>query len=282
LTNLDCIFAFFLFHPSDIALVKDIHETKTCDWHVDDIGFWPIAYDHTRGINVWIALDDMKYGGNMAVSPKSHIASWRYDAYNAIGQNRTVKYGPTQEQVIDAQKTKTMDHYPTCNMHLINETLFNTIESTAVFLNNIEKGDIIFLSRLLFHRTMPVTSEGIEYYKSIQQQFLHRYSIRYEPGNAQIQKGFNVEWSVLFDPKNGGRTLNDVASSHPQYGFYPQVWPKKEQDYISKLNHITQYSEQWMKQAKQVIYDTLFASSTSSSSTSSSSSSADTATTDKG
>jgi Phytanoyl-CoA dioxygenase (PhyH) len=250
---------FVLFR--DIVMVKDVNEMKTCGWHVDDIGFWPVSYHNTSGINVWIALDDMKYSGNMALAPKSHTASWRHEAYTTLGQNRTIAHGPTQEEVREAQSKHT--HYLTCDMHLVNETISNIIESTAVYIDNVERGDIIFSSRLLFHRTMPVTPDGIQFYHKQSEmtnepQFLSRYSIRYEPGNAQINNGWNVEWSVLHDEQNAGRSLNEIASSYPNLPFYPQVWPTTERQEV--MNHVAQHAETWKTQAKQLVYDTLFAS----------------------
>ena len=247
----------------DIALVRDANETTTCGWHVDDIGFWPISYHHTSGINVWMALDDMKYSGTMAVAPKSHTASWRHDAYASLGQNRNKPHGPTEQEVRDARSEHT--HYLTCDMHLVNETLSNLIESTAVYFDNIERGDIIFASRLLFHRTLPVTPEGVRYYNenakiTNEPQFLNRYSIRYEPGNAQINSGWNVEWSVLHDAKNAGRSLNEIAQLYPDLAFYPQVWPTTER--IEAMDHVTQYAEAWKEAAKRSVYDTLFSSHT--------------------
>lgn len=248
-------------HCSDIVLVRDVTETKTCGWHVDDIGFWPVSYHNTSGINVWIALDDMKYSGTMALAPKSHTASWRHEAYATLGQNRTNPYGPTQQEIREEQSKHS--HYLTCDMHLVNETLSNFIESTAAYIDNVERGDIIFSSRLLFHRTLPVTPEGIKYYNkqteiTNEPQFLNRYSIRYEPGNAQINQGWNVEWSVLHDANNAGRSLNEIATLHPDLAFYPQVWPTIERTEV--MDHVAQYAETWKTQAKQLVYDTLFAS----------------------
>lgn len=263
-------------------LVKDANETTTCGWHVDDIGFWPVSYHNTSGINVWIALDDMPYRGTMAVAPQSHTASWRHEAYTILGQNRTNAHGPTQQQVREAQSNQTTAHYLTCDMHLVNETLSNFIESTAVYFDNIRRGDIIFTSRLLFHRTMPVTPEGIEYYRkqteiTNEPQYINRYSIRYEPGHAQINQGWNVEWCVLHDPKNAGRSLNEIASFHPNLAFYPQVWPTVEHD--EGMDQVAQYAEMWKAQAKQMVYDTLFPSYTTTTSTTTTISAIDDATT---
>jgi hypothetical protein len=162
-------------------------------------------------------------------------------------------------------------------MHLVNATLYDHIESTAIYLDNVQKGDIIFASRLLFHRTMPVSSEGLEYYagqvkqqqeeeevrnsSTTNTQFLHRYSIRYEPGRAQLNAGWNVEWSVLHDAANAGRSINDIASLNRDYIFYPQVWPV--QDDAMGMDHVSEYADQWIAQAKQQLHETLFFTDTS-------------------
>ena len=49
---------------------------------LDDYGFWPATAD-SKGINAWIAIDDMpaNRGGGFALSVGSHVASWRHKAY---------------------------------------------------------------------------------------------------------------------------------------------------------------------------------------------------------
>jgi hypothetical protein len=210
----------------------------------------------------------MNYSGTMALAPKSHIATWRKEAYTILGQNRTNAHGRTQQEVREAQSNHI--HYLTCDMHLVNESLSNFIESTAVYFDNIQRGDIIFTSRLLFHRTMPVTPEGRRYYQkqaemTKEPQFINRYSIRYEPGNAHINQGWNVEWCALHDIKNAGRSLNDIASLYPHFAFYPQVWPVTERD--EAMNAVVQHAETWRLQAKHMVYDTLFPSDVTTSTT---------------
>jgi len=66
----------------DAFLAKGSEEAH-CGWHVDDATFWPAtALDASKGINSWIALDDIPAsgGGGMAVSPESHQAEWRHEA----------------------------------------------------------------------------------------------------------------------------------------------------------------------------------------------------------
>lgn len=83
---------------------KAVGKDSTCDWHVDDVGFWPESFgSEQEGINVWIAMEDMprKFQGSMALSPGSHKAPWRHDAYAAIGLNLTFQGGFTKEQVTE-------------------------------------------------------------------------------------------------------------------------------------------------------------------------------------
>jgi Phytanoyl-CoA dioxygenase (PhyH) len=257
---IDQFISLLCFRRRDITMVKDVQQMKTCDWHVDDVGFWPVSYLDTSGINVWIALDDMPYGGNMALAPKSHVAPWRHEAYLIIGQNRSRPHGLTKEETRASVRAEASQRYLTCDMHLVNATLRDEIEATAVYMDSVQKGDIIFASRLLFHRTMRVSDEGLAYYASTQTTNLHRYSLRYEPGTAAINAGWNVEWSVLHDPTNAGRTLNDIAKVHSDYTFYPQVWPVPETG--AGMLRVQESAARWMAQAKQEIYETLFATDT--------------------
>ena len=246
-------------------MVKDVNEMKTCDWHVDDVGFWPISYHDDRGINVWIALDDMPYGGNMALAPQSQVAPWRDLAYHTIGQNRSRPHGLTKAETRASIQEEAPRRYLTCDMHLVNATLRDQIEETAVYLDSIQKGDIIFASRLLFHRTMTVSPEGLAYYAHTDPPIthLHRYSLRYEPGTAAINAGFNVEWSVLHDPANAGRTLNAIAELYPDWTFYPQVWPVPE-DGVG-IQRVAAGAAEWTARAKQEIYETLLFSTSATS-----------------
>lgn len=241
---------------SDVAMVRDVQDMKTCDWHVDDIGFWPVSYLDEAGINVWIALDDMPFEGSMAVAPGSHRAAWRHDAYAALGQNRSRDGGQTKEEIRQNMVENKNNYYLTCDMHLANPDMYQKIEETAVRLDNVRKGDVLFASRLLFHRTIAVTPEGTEYYAKQQQQTLKRYSIRYEPGTAKINSGWNVEWSVLHDASNTGLSLDEIAARHPKYVFYPQVWPVTTDE--ASTNRVVEHAAEWAVQAKQQVYETLF------------------------
>ena len=198
----------------------------------------------------------MPFAGNMAVAPVSHKASWRHDAYAALGQNRSVHGGQSRDEIRHRMLKNDNKYYLTCDMHLVDPATYQTIEETAVHLDNIQKGDVIFASRLLFHRTTAVTAEGLEYYAKTQQQTLKRYSIRYEPGTSKLNSGWNVEWSVLHDSENAGKSLDEVAARHPEYAFYPQVWPVTTES--ASMNRVAAHAAEWAAQAKQQVFETLF------------------------
>jgi hypothetical protein len=66
---------------------------------------------------------------------------------------------------------------------------------------------------------------------------------------------------VLHDAANAGRSINEIASLNPDYSFYPQVWPV--QDGAMGMDHVSEYADQWIAQAKQQLYETLFFTDTS-------------------
>jgi hypothetical protein len=229
----------------DVLLARAVDDAKPCDWHVDDTGFWPESYISTvseqsgkdqNGINAWIALDDMPaiYQGSMAVAPGSHKASYRHDAYTAIGQNRTEDGGNTKEEIVRKIEANVEKRYQTCELHHFNPQVHAEIEKSSRIVD-IKRGDVVFATRLLFHRTLAVTDDGIEYYKSIDKEFLKRYSLRYVPGSARLPNGWSVEWSVLTDPANVGRSLDEIAESSEMM-FYPKVWPQVEENLEDGMN----------------------------------------------
>ena len=215
----------------DIFMSKSVDDDKFCDWHVDDIGFWPESYDSQQeGINVWIAMEDMPahYHGSMALSPGSHRADeWRFDAYNAIGQNRTLDGGFTKEEMeeraANGEKLRS-----TCDIAKFDPDLRERIEET-IFIPDIKKGDVIFATRTLFHRTAPVTEEGKQYYKDLGIDYLNRYSIRYVPGSAKLPSGWGFEWSIVTDPQNSGQKL-DTVMDYDENMWYPRAWPSTEEN----------------------------------------------------
>jgi len=217
----------------DVFLAISVEDSESCDWHVDDLGFWPESYlseEGMEGINVWIALDDMPsaYQGSMAVAPGSHKAEWRHRAYEALGQNRTQDGGRSKEEVIlKIQNQKSSDQpkskYPTCDMGMVDSEVRGMVDSSKKVLD-YKRGDVIFATRLLFHRTLPVTEEGIEFYGEHGVEHLSRYSIRYVPGTARLPSGWSVEWSIVDNGQNAGKTLDGVVDQSERL-YYPQVWP---------------------------------------------------------
>jgi hypothetical protein len=208
-----------------------------------------------RGINVWIAMDDMPVAtlGSMALARGSHKAAWRHDAYRAIGQDRSVP-GTIQDRDELVQRfAGGSKSNSTCSMPTSDPTLRQHIEDTAVLLD-IRRGDVIFANRLLFHRTLAVTDAGKVAYDSGHRTNLNRYSIRYVPGTARLPVGFNMELSMLDDPANAGRTLDEVVSA-AGLEWYPQVWPTVEPDLDAKLHDLASGPMMRAKEKKNVEFN---------------------------
>lgn len=224
----------------DIFMSRAVNQDSICGWHVDDVGFWPESYTSEHdGINVWIAMQDMPAvaQGSMALAPGSHKADWRFAAYDAIGQNRTYHGGFTkvemQQRALKGNKLLT-----TCEMRDQAPEISEMIETTA-FIPDIKAGDVIFMTRALFHRTATVTPAGKQFFSNQGIEYLNRYSIRYVPGTAILPKGWTFEWSIMANENNAGRTL-DETMHQDNLLWYPQVWPLIDQDVDKKLNVIAQ------------------------------------------
>jgi hypothetical protein len=222
---------------SDVLLARGI-QAGSCDWHVDDQSFWPESYlssasaasgKDQSGINVWIALDDMpiEYGGSMVVSNGSHEVPWRFEAYQVIGQNRTEDGGSTKQQHaedVHDRLSKGLPPFLTCAMSGMEKKIPSMLEDHRREFD-LRKGDIILSSRLTFHKTVDVTAAGLDFYNKQGIHSLNRYSIRYTPGSARLPLGWTTEWSMVSNPENAGRTLDDVAQYDGSL-WYPQVWPE--------------------------------------------------------
>ena len=193
--------------------------------HVDDFGFWP-AHPSNVGINAWIAIDDMpvELGGNFAVSPGSHNAVWRNDAYRAIGATPTF---PEEgyESVSDMFANRVGSG--TCNLRDSEPLIHDYLERNAR-IYNVKAGDVLFMTRWLWHQTIPVKNTAN---KISTDKVFKRYSIRYAPGSATTPKGYGTELSILWDKENEGKALNDVAGGP----WYPRVFPEVEPNEINKL-----------------------------------------------
>lgn len=203
-----------------LRLLKDAFmakgkEESHCGWHVDDMTFWPTD-SSSSGVNVWLSLDEIpsKYGGGMAVSPRSHTAEWRRDAYESIGSTPTL---PSEGSSL-AHLMKTFG--ATCSMESLNEEINTKIESTKLEFD-YQPGDCLFCHRWLFHRSTVINEEGLRHYDD--NSALKRYTIRYERGSAKLIQGIIFEPSVLTDSENSGKCLDEVNKP-----FYPRCWPPLE------------------------------------------------------
>lgn len=232
------------FTRRDVFLAKPVDSSQLCDWHVDDLGFWPAQFVSSAsassgtdqdGINVWLSLDDMpaKYEGSMAVAPGSHAADsrWRAEAYSAIGQNRSEDVPVTIESFASMITN-------TCVMDQTRPDFRAELEASKLVFD-LERGDAIFATRLLFHRVTEVTPEGREYYGSLGKPTLNRYSIRYVPGTTQLPKGHHLlEWSLLSNPGNMGLALDDVADHDGGTLWFPKVWPTLDRKIDDRLDAV--------------------------------------------
>ncbi|CAB9519270.1 expressed unknown protein [Seminavis robusta] len=208
---------------ASLRLLKDCFlakgkEQRFCGWHVDDSGFWPTD-SQSNGVNVWISMDSMpaKYGGGLAISPKSHTAEWRQHAYETIG---STKIFPPEGVDVDGPMFKQV-FGKTCSMSTLDPELNERIESSKIEYD-YQKGDCLFCTRWLFHRSVQINEEGLKHYDN-QECALKRYTVRYERGSAKLVRGLSVETAVLADKENSGKTLDDVCKASGP--FYPQCWP---------------------------------------------------------
>lgn len=275
LSGLTQISLVCLLYSSDMFLGKPVNGSG-CDWHVDDHGFWPESYiseasqssgKDQDGVNVWIALEDMPadFLGSMALAAGSHREPWRFEAYQAIGQNRTVDGGHTKESIIAKldEKRKTGEvALGACEIGKIRPDLKEKMDAKSIILG-FERGDMIFSTRTLFHKTVDPSEEGLRYYEAMGLDILNRYSIRYTPGSARLPQGWLAEWSAVADKSNPGKSLNEIVDgtkSHPRdYLWYPQVWPSLEENLESRLNFVADTKLSQVKQQVQAEIVEIFA-----------------------
>ena len=219
----------------DVFLAKAVSTTSTCDWHCDDIGFWPESFISSatiesgkdqRGINAWLALDDYKsdFGGSMIVSKGSHNAPWKEEAYKSIGQDRSLDGGKSKEELAKAflQAMDPKNVIDTCSLHISNPKIRAKAEAARVDYD-LKKGDVVLATRLLFHRTAKVSEAGIRFYEALKKNLLCRYSIRYVPGSARLPQGELLELSALSNPDYIGKSLNEICLKRKEW--YPMCWP---------------------------------------------------------
>jgi len=233
----------------DVFLVKPVQTETYCDWHVDDLSFWPQSFVSSRsnshrdgvylssGINVWLGMDDMpiERGGSMAVARGSHMAQWRFDAHRAIGQDRTIDTNLTKDGLAEYLTTVAVTN-STCGISKSDPLTREKIEESKVTFD-IHKGDVIFADRELFHRTIATTEEGRQQYLAENVQSLSRYSIRYVAGSSRLPLGFSLEPSIVTNSANSGRALDDVVESDSDM-WCPEVWPDLPEDIDSVLEEM--------------------------------------------
>jgi len=129
-------------------------------------------------------------------------------------------------------------NFGTCGMDKADPALRAKIERTRVVLD-LRRGDVVFATRLLFHRTLEVTDEGKRYYADLGKDDLMRYSVRYVPGTARLPSGYNpFEWSLASNETNRGLALDDVAANDGGALWSPMVWPTVESQVEEKLDAV--------------------------------------------
>lgn len=112
----------------------------------------------------------------------------------------------------------------TCNLKESAPHIHRRMEETKR-IYPVKRGDVIFHTRWLFHRTVPFDRNYVaEQQQQNESELVYRrYSVRYSPGSSRIPPGYGTELSVLWDEKNGGRTADDVCRLDAPW--YPQAWP---------------------------------------------------------
>lgn len=215
----------------DILLAKD-EEEYVCGWHVDDVGFWPALAD-APGVNAWIALDDMPVdqGGGFALAVGSHKAEWKEEAYNITGSTHSFPEGGFKSSRDIFQNRPGNG---TCNIASSAPHLHKRMEN-SIRVYNIQKGDVIFHDRWLFHRTIPFDRNYVAERAANENDPLvyKRYSIRFSPGSAVIPPGYGMEPSVLSENQNGGRTAEEVSKHDAPW--YPRVWPSVDEKELDQM-----------------------------------------------
>ena len=214
----------------DVFLGKSVQDQKCCGWHVDDTSFWPESYTSSPsgdGINAWIAMQDMpsSLGGGLGLAAGSHVADWRHTAYDSLGLDVS-KEGLTKDQVYQQIKDSGL---LSCVLHKTNHELHEKMEAIG-HVPDLKCGDVIFHTRWLFHKTDPLTDAGRIHYENNGLSVLNRYSVRYVPGTARLPLSFVNELSILSEPSNSGKMLNEVDGA-----WYPEVWPSLEDDIDTKM-----------------------------------------------
>mmetsp|Transcript_47724 Transcript_47724/g.72150 ORF Transcript_47724/g.72150 Transcript_47724/m.72150 type:complete len:308 (-) Transcript_47724:64-987(-) len=221
---------------SDVFLAKTGKEESACGWHVDALSFWPCSAHQDSsipvGVNAWIALDDIPsktHGGGMAIVPRSHSkdCEWQQKGYDAIGSTKNHPlegYNSITEMI-----SKTPPN--PCDLENISPELNDKLEKMGKAFN-YQQGDVLLMSRWLWHRSMQLLSDEENETEKLclsansekEKQTFKRYTIRYECGNTRLPNGASLHHSILYDPSNAGKTLNQICTS-TGLPFFPQAWP---------------------------------------------------------
>ena len=231
----------------DIYLAKDEGE-YVCGWHVDDHGFWP-AQASSPGINAWISIDDIPPGpgGTFALAVGSHAVDWKDSAHSAIGSVMTYP----EDGFKDARDlVKNRPGAGTCNLETAAPETYEKMENSKR-IYDLQKGDVIFHERWLFHRTIPFDREVVHNHKLRYWGYKggyekepppplmkRRYSVRYGPGSSVVIKGWGTEPSVLWNEANAGKTVDDVSQADGPW--YPQCWPGIDPSEIESMKEIVE------------------------------------------
>ena len=216
-------------------------------------------------------MDDMpmEYQGSMAMSAGSHMVPWRFEAYEAIGQNRTVDGGFAREAIakrMENQRKSGKVALGVCSLATARPDLNERLDQGEVKVG-VKRGDIIISHRDLFHRTMDATAEGLRYYEEhLGRRVLNRYSIRYAPGSAKLPNGWLAEWSVIINPSNKGQSLDTIVKDGA-ITWYPKVWPQLDVNLNHQLDDIAENYQEDAKQKVLVDIADLFVPKPSSSDT---------------
>lgn len=151
-------------------------------------------------------------------------------AYRAIGQDRTTDANLSKEDYLNAFAEA---FNGTCDLEKTDPDLHNEVEQSIVEFD-MKPGDIIFLSRQTFHKTLPVTSKGKEFFSKKGKHVLNRYSIRYVTGDSRLPSGYTLELSMVANDENRGRSLDEVAALDDP-AWYPEVWPVSDKNMEANL-----------------------------------------------
>jgi len=230
----------------DVFLAKGQDSTSSCGWHIDDQMFWPASYKlpttntvDQSGINAWIALDDMPFGGSMAVSPFSHTQyfSWKNEAYHALNFKDQYGNGIAKDDLFEMIRAGTVD---SCGLEKFAPQVYDEIELSKQEFS-FKRGDVIFMNRWLFHKSTDLTENGRLALQAIENSLgdnagaalLKRYSLRFATGSTSLPGGFMTEKSVLASDGNLGKQLDDIEGE-----WYPKCWPEVDHDVDTKIETV--------------------------------------------